>query len=106
MDHEDIAWLARIRGEGGWAGDLSGTGSDLTPAFGAGLLLLLGGLSLLGSDAEHCSSSLCISPSAPLLWSKNWAKERTSCRTAIVLKQLCTTLVEWRYSLGHFEFFC
>ena len=89
MAHGDIPCIVHIRGGGGGAGDLSSTGSGLTPAFGAGLLLLsLRGLSPLRSDAEHRSASLGISPSAPLLWSENWARERTSCRTAVVLKQL------------------
>lgn len=91
MAHGDNPWMVHAHGGGGGAGDLSSTGSGLTPAFGAGLLLLLlslRDLSPLGSDTEHCSASLGTSPSAPLLWSESWARERTSCRTAVVLKHL------------------
>lgn len=80
-------------------------GSGLTPAFGAGLLLLRG-LWPWGSDAEHCSASLGISPSAPLLWGDNWLRERTYWWTTVVLQGLCTSLVEWRYRLDHFKFPC
>lgn len=80
--------MVLIRGGGGRAGDLSWNlrlaGSGLTPAFGAGLLLLRG-LTPLGSDAEHRSASLGMSPSAPLLCGNNQAKERTCCRAAVVL---------------------
>lgn len=93
--HGDVPWVVHIGDGGGGAGDLYDTGADLTSAFGAGLLLLsLRGLSPLGRDAEHHSASLDVSPSAPLIWDENWARERTSCRT-VVLKQLCTTLVAW-----------
>lgn len=72
--HGVIPWMLFVRAGDGRAGDLWSTswnlrlsGSGLTPAFGTGGLLLLIGLSQLGSDAEHCSASLAISPSAPLL---------------------------------------
>jgi len=86
--------MVHIHGGRGGAEDLSSMGSGLR------------GLSPLGSDAEHRSASLGISPSAPLLWGENWARQRTCCRTVVALKKLRTTSVAWRYSLGHFKFPC